>query len=598
MAESDSEFIEAARAIAEERYAGAFDRGFAHVALQVSAPTMSLSDDEAFDAISVDRAGDLGCDGLLIDNEEQNIFIFQSKSSPALPPADLHKIAADLITTGAKLKNPAWYAHAHEDMRGLAEDFKTAESDGFRTTYILATNSTISPTVRALFAEDGELGKALEPATVELLDPSDLASRYQKLLLGQYGQSTNVLLEVAEKGTHEPVSDERVVYATVAASEYARECKKWGMELFRFNPRLYLGPNKVNLGIAETLKNAAERKHFHLLSNGITAVCDDIVVNEIGDGRVVIKATNFQVVNGCQTTMTLIRNLSEFVKDPRCMVDLKIVQSTGLRARISDTTNSQTSIFVEDSFANAPEQRHIAELLRHYTALPYYYAPKRGAWERELPSLRKKYEVPKGNLVFGRHRKVTSKELAAVALAVFGEAGSAKDKPRSVFEKTSGKPSPWYARIFEEPTTAQQWILPTELFRHVNGIVTAQPEESEGRETGAYGRYYMLYLVYRYLKKHEAQADYFLTPLSSERLLASVEHWAPKLSKIALDAVVKSFKEALKDGKTNGLREFFRSKDAQGAIEAKFDDVLGTAEDVVRNMDQDFGVYLGLPAPV
>jgi len=579
MTREQSEFLQAAEAIAGERYRGDLERGFSHLAFQLSFPSFSFSDDQADDATSVDRRGDLGADAVYIADEEHEVLLFQSKASSALTDTLLHDLITAFRGVPAKFVSDQWVGHAHQEMKALANDFRTAILGGYDVRLAFATASPMSPTLRSTFADCDELrlaGREVLAYTL-LLDGADLESRYRKLLLSEYGESTDVVFAFTEDQIHVPESVEKVIYLTLEAGEFVRECRRYGDELFRFNPRLYLGSNKVNTGIEQTLKNHQQRKYFHLLNNGVTAVCKDSQITDAGEGQRVIRIEDFQVVNGCQTTMTLLNNSADFADDTQCLVDLKIIQSQGLRGLVSEATNTQTAILSEDTFSNEKEQQRIHELMDRHDP-PYFYAPKRGMWERLPNTAAGKRKYLAADPAFGKYRRFTSKELAAVFLSIFGEPGAAKDKPRIVFEKVDGKNSALYDRIFCARNVAAQWLLPVELFGQANAAVTREalrdPENNRSR-VGQYGRYWMLYLCYAFLaKRASAPSDECLSASASEQFLNSIHSWGPQLLDMTLDALVDAFDDAVAREESSGLREFFREKGHRQLILERFNKAL------------------------
>ena len=124
-------FSAASRAVADDRYGGEFDRGFAHLALQLTFPTLELTDEQAEDIISFDRSGDLGVDGGYIDADGQTIYLFQSKSSAAMHEPELHEKIAAFTDSTSKLMSDLWLAKAHTDMRAFANEFRTAIDLGY-----------------------------------------------------------------------------------------------------------------------------------------------------------------------------------------------------------------------------------------------------------------------------------------------------------------------------------------------------------------------------------------------------------------------------------------------------------------------------------
>jgi len=598
MTDERSEFVDAVSAIADEIYRGQFDRGFAHLALQLAFPTFAFTDDQAEEIIRIDRRGDLGIDGVYIAEEEQQVLLFQSKSSSTLSDTELHDFIAAFASTPSKLQSDKWTAKAHSEMQALANEFREAVRRDYQVLYSFATGSPISDTVHSTFSGPGQIPGTSLPASIELFDAAALESRYRKLLLGEHGRFTNVEFTVTDRQVHEPESSARVIYVTVPAHEYVRACKRYGGELFRYNPRLFLGVNKVNSSIAATLKDPTTRDWFHLLNNGITAVCREFKLAEASSGRRVLKVEDFQVVNGCQTTMTLFENSAEVDGKDSCLIDIKVIESLGMRDLISVATNTQTAIKAEDAFSNAVEQQKIHELFRRFNP-PYFYAPKRGLWEQERSVEKRRYQ--EDTPVFGRHRKVTSKELAAVCLAIFGEPEAAKDKPRIVFEKVDGRNSALYQRIFEVRNVAVQWLLPVELFRYTNALIRRETEhdpEGERGRVGEYGRYRMLQLAYGYLlglaeERPAAESPDFLSATSSERFLRGIGEWATNLLQVTLDALVDALKDAQRRGDSSGLREFFREKRHQPLIRERFTMALQQNERLAQRAGKTLREYLG-----
>jgi hypothetical protein len=70
--------------------------------------------------------------------------------------------------------------------------------------------------------------------------------------------------------------------------------------IFYDNVRDFQGFNKVNSGIKNTIENGVDKDKFVLLNNGITIVAKSL--NKIGSA---FKISDFQIVNGCQTSHVL-----------------------------------------------------------------------------------------------------------------------------------------------------------------------------------------------------------------------------------------------------------------------------------------------------
>lgn len=130
--------------------------------------------------------------------------------------------------------------------------------------------------------------------------------------------------------------------------------------VFNDNIRDYLEQenNPVNTDIAETLKKGY-LESFCILNNGVTVVADEI--SGPGDN---ITITNYQIVNGCQTSNVLFENRN--VPDIDNMhIPLKIIvtENSEIKSRITRATNNQTAV-------DAVELEALTEFQRN---LEFYY---------------------------------------------------------------------------------------------------------------------------------------------------------------------------------------------------------------------------------
>ncbi|MCL5061227.1 MAG: AIPR family protein [Candidatus Thermoplasmatota archaeon] len=109
-------------------------------------------------------------------------------------------------------------------------------------------------------------------------------------------------------------------------------------QVFEENVRSFLGmDNPVNQSIAATLNSGAATR-FPVLNNGITIVSPDIRLQ----GNT-LHLTNFQIVNGCQTSNVLYEN-QEHLQD--IMVNVKVVetQNEDVFSELVRATNSQSKV--------------------------------------------------------------------------------------------------------------------------------------------------------------------------------------------------------------------------------------------------------------
>lgn len=115
--------------------------------------------------------------------------------------------------------------------------------------------------------------------------------------------------------------------------------------VFDENVRAFLGKdNNVNSNINETLKDVNKKKLFSVLNNGITIVSPEMTLTPNSKE---IDITNYQIINGCQTSNTLY--LCRDNLDPDVNVVVKFIESPNnqVSTDIIAATNSQSDISSE-----------------------------------------------------------------------------------------------------------------------------------------------------------------------------------------------------------------------------------------------------------
>ncbi|QJD94035.1 AIPR family protein [Duganella dendranthematis] len=127
--------------------------------------------------------------------------------------------------------------------------------------------------------------------------------------------------------------------------------------VFEENVRSFLGlDNEVNSEIQRTLESAEKRKLFSVLNNGITIVAPSLT---LAANTKVIDLTNYQIINGCQTSSTLHANIVNLTEDVNVVI--KFIESTtdDSAVDIISATNSQSDISKEAFFGLKNKAKHV-----------------------------------------------------------------------------------------------------------------------------------------------------------------------------------------------------------------------------------------------
>ncbi len=158
-------------------------------------------------------------------------------------------------------------------------------------------------------------------------------------------------------------------------------------QVFEENVRAYLGSdNPVNNSIQSTLEKPDTATRFPVLNNGITIVSPDVRVQGS-----TLHLSDYQIVNGCQTSNVLFENKSEL--DDRVMVNVKVVE-TGNEDVFSElvrATNSQTKVDETQFLSLQPISKKVEEYFNTfegYESRVYFERRERQYVGRDIAAIR------------------------------------------------------------------------------------------------------------------------------------------------------------------------------------------------------------------
>lgn len=141
--------------------------------------------------------------------------------------------------------------------------------------------------------------------------------------------------------------------------------------LFYDNVRDYQGGNKVNKEINETLKSTFGKHLLPLLNNGITIISKK--VDKVGSK---LKLSDFQIVNGCQSSHVLFENKSNIDDNTHIVVKVIETNDQDVINKIIRATNRQTEVKDEAFESLKPFHKDLEEYYKaKATHIPYpiYY---------------------------------------------------------------------------------------------------------------------------------------------------------------------------------------------------------------------------------
>jgi hypothetical protein len=243
----------------------------------------------------------------------------------------------------------------------------------------------------------------------------DLNRFFENELSGRERESLEIdLSETPISALMAKTSDEghtKSVLAVLPASILVSIFGRWGGRLLEQNVRSFLSTKvSVNKGMRETIRNAPDK--FFAFNNGIAATAEDAKFIVKSDGLYLTHLTNFQIVNGGQTTASLY---SAAMKDKcdvsRISVQMKLTivapdEANELVPFISRYANSQNKVSEADLFSNHPFHSRMEDFSRRIIAPPkqgalggtkWYYERARGQYLNDqafkTESERKKFQA-------------------------------------------------------------------------------------------------------------------------------------------------------------------------------------------------------------
>lgn len=563
---------------ADGYYGGNLDRGFRHWAFATYFGVgYDIEGNDIVEHTAIDGADDFEIDGYYIpeSDDELVVHLFQSKHRQPGTSMGPREIAAFLNSPNRILNANEVAASRNEETKNLHDRLMgllKSGNAGCSINLVWATSGTLTPTSRK-HAEGRRSwtvstvveGNPIEVmVTLECMDLADLCRQHDT-----QQESDDLLAKcdytfALEDGSYHQTgtdADYPTLSMTVPVKQIIDVFARHSYKIFRLNPRGPLG-NKVNAGIKETLLDPTERKRFHLLNNGITAICDSWKI----EGSE-LHVQDFQIINGCQTTVTLWSVRAAVQDDLAVMVTVKLTECPSHFAeRIARTTNTQATLRAEDFTSNESVQ---IRLQREFSGMnpPWFYQIKRGEWQKMLggPQEKEIYRDPAGG-----YRQLNIKEVAQAVVAFAGFPGEAKDKIRNFLNKEgvssiSRESEFSYGGIYTENVSAVQLLLPAVVQRKVWKQVVADKANDDWLD---YARFHIVWLIGDTLREHYGQRGFLFPATRASVVTSHIEEWFRPVYDVAVSAIRASIEPIRSSEQYPGHREFFRTAANYRTIEA------------------------------
>jgi len=326
--------------------------------------------------IVCDGNGDKGIDGIYVNESEECIDVFQSKTVQ-----NPNKTLGD-----TQLKEFVGSLKQLETADGIQSMISTTGNSQLKNLLFeyndLLTSSKY--TIRGIFVTN-----AVKDSNAEsFLEATSLTTQlkvWDKSLISQmYVPSEKAIPATSEIAfdvfgydsvKYNVGNAARVVIAPISAVDLVQMEGIENQQLFDLNLRKDLEKTKVNKDIGKSINNASEHGNFLLYHNGITIICDNLDTSD----KDKVKIQGYSVVNGCQTVSSLYRDRDKVTKDLRILTRIIQVNAnqSDLISRITYNSNNQNGIKARDFRSNTPTQVRLQKEVNQLYP-NYFYEIKRG----------------------------------------------------------------------------------------------------------------------------------------------------------------------------------------------------------------------------
>lgn len=209
---------------------------------------------------------------------------------------------------------------------------------------------------------------------------------------------------------------------------------RYGSRLLEGNVRSFLGmKGGVNRGIRATIKSQPSR--FFAYNNGIAATASDVKLGRDGQATFLTGLTNLQIVNGGQTTASVLSALKidkcslEGVSVPMKLTRVAQDIAVELIPKIAQYANTQNKVANADFFANHEVHRKLEGISRRLSTptrpgvrLPgkWFYERSRGQYQNER-LYKKTGEVERFDMEYPKSQLINKTDLAKFDSVWFGK---------------------------------------------------------------------------------------------------------------------------------------------------------------------------------
>lgn len=203
------------------------------------------------------------------------------------------------------------------------------------------------------------------------LDYSDIQNNYKKI-----GQKISKRFNFSFKTLMPEMENVEAAYIGLVPAEtiinLIEEDSELISSIFYDNVRDFQGFNAINSEIRKTIEDESLKHAFAVLNNGIT-----IVASQLTQSRDDFEISNYQIINGLQTSRVLLSCKDSLDKDMYVALKLIVTENETLISKIIRATNRQTAVKEEDLIAYTEFHKKLEDFFRSFDGEDKLYYERR-----------------------------------------------------------------------------------------------------------------------------------------------------------------------------------------------------------------------------
>ena len=306
-----------------------------------------LGEQESVDSVC-DGSRDKGIDGIWVDEDEEEIYIFQSEFSPNddrdSGDTKIREFSGISTWFSNEIKvNALVGALINLELKSRLVNLKIADkvARGYTLNYVYVTNKVF----------DQNATEYLATTLIDAYDNNSIFTKYTYMVEADIANTPKTFQ--LTNSTAIEYTDAEGNPAIVLAVPVNQLLKLDGIQdhsLFSRNVRLWTGKTRVNKELAATIKDIKEHGRFFFYHNGISITCSSFAFMKANNK---IEISGYQVINGCQSLVSFYQNRTNLTD--HMLVLTKIIQlplQSLLIQKITKNANNQNAISPKDLKSN------------------------------------------------------------------------------------------------------------------------------------------------------------------------------------------------------------------------------------------------------